>query len=99
MATAEHALEPWVVAKGGRSVNCADGGKIRMEADRSAGRVQATMRLVSAAPDLLAECRSFLGVLEADGATCTCAPGDTCPLCRVRTAIAKATGKVTTAHG
>ena len=50
-----------------------------------------TPELVAAAPALLRECQSYLALLQADGAECVCDPGDPCPLCRVKAAIAAAT--------
>ncbi len=57
-----------------------------------AGAPPLTAELVAAAPDLLRESYSYLALLNADGAECVCDPGDPCPLCRVTTAIAAATG-------
>lgn len=46
--------------------------------------------IIAAASDLLAVARIFLANMQFDGAECTCEPGDVCPLCRTKAAIALA---------
>ena len=82
----EHTPGPWEVAKGGRSVN-AGLGKIRMEAGLPSVEIQANMRLIAAAPELLEACREAEEWARRSGPRAA-AFGDT-----FRRAIAKATKK------
>ncbi len=44
---------PWVVAKGGRSVNAGPFAKIRMEPGRPIEEIRANMNLIASSPELL----------------------------------------------
>lgn len=56
--------EPWVVAKGGRSVNAGvagTGAKFRAEAGLGDEELQADMRLIAAAPRMYRALRKIIG--------------------------------------
>lgn len=80
-------------AKGNIFVIC---NRVQM---RRPDEVQANAHLIAAAPDLLAACERMRDIIDLDEQegnwNCTCAPGDTCPGCAVRQAIAKARGGAT----
>ena len=50
----------WETARGGRSVNAGQLGKIRMEPGVSLEEIRANMRLIAAAPDLLVACKDYV---------------------------------------
>lgn len=60
----QHSPAPWQLARGGRSVNLPDGGKIRQEAGLPPDVLAANIALVSAAPELYACALDALVVLE-----------------------------------
>jgi len=54
-----HAKTPWTLALGGRSINTADKGKIRMEAGLPDEVIVDTMKLLVVAPALLRFFRAY----------------------------------------